>query len=110
MTAPKCIVCQKPIKKKMKEIAFYPATGNNRQNGERSESGGVVYLDVRPASREEAQRYTNHSIVRVTNDHEGRVFSMSWWEGEYEDHHFHSERCAATYGRMMAKRVFGDQK
>lgn len=104
MAGPKCIVCGKEIKKLMRGISFYPAADNRRQEGERSKDGGTIYLDERPRNKAEAQKYTNHEIVRVRTDHLGKVWNITWWEGEYEDPHFHSERCAAQYGRAMARR------
>jgi len=104
-TGPRCIVCNKPIKKIMRGLTFIPATGNGRQNGDRKDH--YVYLDpeLRPATVEEAQRYTNNAIIRHSMSG-GKVFDITWWEGEYEDPHFHSQTCAAAFGRRMARKGY----
>lgn len=101
---PKCLMCGKPIKKLLRGLNFSPATANGRLNGDRSTRHNTIYLDVehRPATKEEAQKYTNHDITRISM-HSGRVFSITWWEGEYEDRHFHSQTCAAAFGRRAAR-------
>lgn len=106
-TGPNCIVCGKPIKKIMRSLSFISATANGRLNGDRSDGGTTIYMDneYRPQTKEEAQRFTNHEITRVQFSGD-RVFSITWWEGEYEDPHFHSQTCAATFGRRMARKGY----
>ena len=105
MISPRCIVCGKPIKKKMASLSFYPATLNGRENGTRSDSGRAIYLDdeFRPRNKAEAQKYTNYEIRSVSYGSGERIFSISWWEGEYEDEFFHSQQCAARQGYAAAR-------
>lgn len=100
---PKCIVCGKQIKKRMTVITFIPATANGRKNGDRK--GNTIYLDEehRPMTVEECQKYTNHKILRHSEWSDGGIFSFTYWEGEWEDEYFHSERCAAKQGRASAQ-------
>lgn len=102
MSNPKCIVCGKPIAKRMIRKSFISATLNRRQNYE--QEGPVIYLDeeFRPKTIEEAARFTNHTILRVgmMADY---IFDITWWEGGYEDEFFHSQRCAAKQGYASAQ-------
>jgi hypothetical protein len=102
--APVCLVCGKPIKKVMKSLHFVPAGANGRENGERGDGGRTIYLDteLRPTTKEEAQRYVNYPILKVGLS-QGRVYDITWWEGDYDDRHFHSQTCAAIFGRRMAR-------
>lgn len=99
---PNCIVCGRPIRKRMETLWFSPATSNGRQNGDRGDTS--VYLDeeLHPRTKEEAARYTNHEITRVTF-HNGRVSSITWWTGEYDDPFFDTGACAKKQGYASAQ-------
>lgn len=101
---PKCIVCGRAIKKRIHTLSFIPATANCRENGARADNGRTIYLDkeLRPSNKEEAQRYTNHQITKVTM-HDGRVYSIEWWEGEYMDPYFDRQVCARKQGYASAQ-------
>lgn len=104
MTAPRCLVCDKEIAKDIRMISFYPATANGRQNGEREHNSFYLDEDQRPTTREELTKYTNGEIRKVY-DHGRSISAFNVWDGEtYVDLYFHSERCAAIFGRRMAQR------
>lgn len=101
MNSPKCVVCGKPIKKRFHHLSFSPATGNHREPGERQ--GSTMFLDLvdRPETKEAAQRYTNHAILSVVMT-QGKVYSIKWWEGDYEDKFFCTQTCARKQGYASA--------
>lgn len=103
MSRPTCIVCGKQIRKKFHSISFVPATDNHRDNHDRENN--TIYLDkeLRPISKEQCQRYTNHEILGVKRDGNGRVYSFKWWEGEYEDEFFDTGSCARKQGYASAR-------
>lgn len=102
MSHPECIVCGKKIAKRFHSISFLPLQGN-RQNYDRSEDGCTIYLelDLRPTTKQECQRFTNHEILTISM-HLDHVFSFKWWEGEYEDEFFCSQKCARRQGYASA--------
>lgn len=103
MSRPHCIVCGKQIRKKMVTLTFSLATANGRQNHHRE--GHTVYLDpeLRPKTKEDCHRFTNHEIVRIETDHNGRVWNIVWWEGDYQDEFFDTGRCAQKQGYASAR-------
>lgn len=105
MSRPHCIVCGKQIKKRFQSISFFPAGLNGRENYERADHGRTIYLDpdLRPATKEQCQRYTNHEVLTVSMDHTGHVHSFKWWEGDYEDDFFCTGTCARKQGYASAR-------
>lgn len=102
-TRPHCIVCGKQIGKEFNSIAFMPAGLNHRQNHDRE--GRHYYLDpeFRPATKEECARYTNHEVISIEMGHDGKVYSIKWWEGEYKDEFFCTQKCAVRQGYAAAR-------
>lgn len=103
MSRPHCIVCGKQIKKRFQSISFMPAAANGRENYDRE--GSTMYLEVelRPKTKQECQRFTNHQVLTVNMDHTDHVHSFKWWEGEYEDEFFCTGTCARKQGYASAR-------
>jgi hypothetical protein len=104
VSRPHCIVCGKQIKKRFESISFLPASGNGRQNYDRE--GNTIYLEppLRPKTKAECQRFTNHEVISVNMDsYTGHVWSFKWWEGEYEDEFFCTGSCARKQGYASAR-------
>jgi len=103
---PLCKHCGKPIPKATRHFGFTPATLNNRENGQRFNSGYGMYLDeeLRPKTVEECRRYVNDQIISVGRGPGNYIYSIHTWDGESYvwGGHFHSQSCAAQFGLGMA--------
>lgn len=106
MTRPRCRYCAAPLKKYTRSIYF----------GQRSDGEGAAssLYKATPATREEAQRFTNHQIVSVSywTAPEGPRYidKVTTWDGEtYEQRHgyFCSIQCAANLGEAAAFKGWG---
>lgn len=71
--------------------------------------GMTNYLDERfsgkPATREEAQKYTNGIITSASRSADGTYLATAHvWDGEsYADEFFCTNRCAIAYANNMAR-------
>lgn len=104
MTAPKCRMCGKTIAKQIESLHLRSEA--QKQRG----VGGSDWLTVPelPKTKEEAQRYVNWKITRVTvwpGDQQDEISVIYGWDGEsYSPRYgyFCTVTCAAKYGRWAA--------
>ena len=98
MTAPLCRNCGAPIAKKTTTVWFGEGPIACRRDPSTS-------FAAKPRTLEEAAKYSNHQIVSHRfSDVDRSVRVMHVWDGDsYQDDAFHSQSCAAAFGRAMAK-------
>ena len=102
MTAPKCLSCNKPLKKRTTTIFFEsPRPGRQIRRG-------AIAADVR--TKEEAQRHTNLEVVSVQRNVNDLVWSAGVWDGTSYgpyacDGLFCTNSCAQAFGIAAAKRM-----
>jgi hypothetical protein len=74
--------------------------------GEREQStpySWTIYTATRPRTRAEAQRLVNHPVASISRSPvDGTISSFTAWEGDYEDAHFCTNKCAERFGRAFA--------
>jgi hypothetical protein len=122
MTKKLCIVCGKPIAKRVTDYTFslpraavparpgpfgHPRGIEARPAGSRDVSphGGMVtlYLDDLPKTRDDVQRLVNGEILSTRRDGL-RIVGAGVWDGEsYRSQYFHADRCAAAQGVASAQ-------
>jgi hypothetical protein len=126
---PKCIVCNKPIRKKTttwyvrapveaREVTYKEICGHRMVDLEALEAkpagtvestvGGsikTVFVDEFPTTKDECSRLTNETVVSVSKHHSGQhIEKFSTWDGEsYEDEFFDNGRCAQKQGYAAAR-------
>jgi hypothetical protein len=111
---PLCIVCGKPIAKRVTSYWFrearpaftlhgrdYPAKAPGDREGE---SMITLYVDKLPTTKEEAARHVNGQPISFGKGVGGTIANVNTWDGEtYADPYFHSQTCAARQGYASAQ-------
>lgn len=113
---PKCIVCGRALPKRTDTLYFrepqpyrpaerrqwggdFPAQ-EEKPDGFRE--GNSLYLEHRPRTRTDAQRYVNGQIVS-SKRHADFLHSVNYWDGEsYADEFFCTNNCAQKQGYASA--------
>lgn len=96
---PLCRYCAKPIPKRTGTLVFSPGGSNSGHEYWRQ-------IDARPFTAEDAQRHTNHPIVRIRKVERPDgpfVAEATFWDGTYRDEYFCKDQCAQFFGRMVAE-------
>jgi hypothetical protein len=109
---PRCIVCGKPIAKRYHILWFRqpaPAMTASPFNAAREaiEDGTRIkdtfYLASPPTTKDEAQRYSNHTIQRIIGWQGEHITGATYWDGEnYVDRFFDKDKCAVAQGYASA--------
>jgi hypothetical protein len=116
VTPPRCIVCGRPIAKRTATLYFRepkayqpakPTSWGDEWPAQEAKPDGLregnhLYLQHRPRTRAEAQRYVNGQIVSSKRRAEF-VTSVNYWDGEsYADKYFCTNNCAMRQGYASA--------
>lgn len=113
LNRPRCIVCDKPIAKRYKVLWFQrpreavnvgPFGGRQEAIVDGTRINDTFYLANPPRTKEEAQRFSNHTIQRIIGMHNGYISGATYWDGEsYIDQFFDRDRCAVAQGYASAQ-------
>lgn len=120
MSGPRCIVCNRPIKRKVHTYFIrqpQPATDAMPTFGLRARSAildghretnswsTTLWLTTPPQSKADAQKLVNQTVVSVGYQKGSRsAYRFTTWDGEsYEQQYFCTNRCAVDQGLASAQ-------